>query len=491
MTDVVATPIVSTEAVKPTEEPIAVVEAPAVVDAAAAPVVEAAAAAEEPVAEVPAAVEAAVEAIVAETAAVEAAVAEVAAVEAAAEPVVAAAEVAAVEAAAEPVVAAAPELYLKAADGMQIYYNIWKPAADVTPIAVVLAIHGLGEHIHRYDHVFTKYAEAGIVVKGLDYRGHGRTLKKNLPISQPGFLGSFKLVFQDMLSVNAIEVEGVPAGLPTFVMGHSLGGLISLAFVLHNASKIPNFRGIISQAPAIRPATPIPGPIKFAAKLLGTSVIPKLSQANGLTYLDDPLNHGKITLRAARDIITYGEELTTRAKEFKHPVVMYFSKDDKMTGFAGGKEFMDKAGSTDKTFKEFSVVRHEPRSAPTPVPEVVAPVEEVTPAPAAAPEAVVETATTTTVETVTVAVVEKKEEVVAAVEEKKEEIVAAVEEKKEEVVAVVAAVEEKTVEAVAVVEEKTVETVAVVEEKTVETVTVVEEKTVEVVAAVEEKKEVA
>ncbi|KAJ3215527.1 hypothetical protein HDU67_000315 [Dinochytrium kinnereticum] len=111
----------------------------------------------------------------------------------------------------------APGLYLTAADGMKVYYNVWK-AEGVTPIAVVLAVHGLGEHIHRYDHVFSKYAEAGIVVKGLDYRGHGRTLKKNLPISRPGFLGSFELVWADVLAMNAIAVDGVPTGLPTFVV---------------------------------------------------------------------------------------------------------------------------------------------------------------------------------------------------------------------------------------------------------------------------------
>ncbi|KAJ3220191.1 hypothetical protein HDU67_005517 [Dinochytrium kinnereticum] len=268
----------------------------------------------------------------------------------------------------------APGSYLTAAsDGMEIYYNVWKTPEGITPIAVVLAVHGIGEHIHRYNHVFSKYAEAGIVVKGLDYRGHGRTLKKNLPISQPGFLGSFELVWADILAMNDIVVPGVPSGLPTFVMGHSLGGLLALSFVKHNATKITNFRGVISQAPAIRPATPISGPVKFAAKLLGASVLPRFSQPNGLIveeicteksvvdgFISDPLNHGFITLSAARDIVIYGEELTSEATKFAYPIIMYFSRDDKLTGFEAGKGFIEKCGSTDKTFKEFSVVRHEP-----------------------------------------------------------------------------------------------------------------------------------
>ncbi|KAJ3103616.1 hypothetical protein HDU97_009955 [Phlyctochytrium planicorne] len=394
--------------------------------------------------------------------------------------------------------------FFKAADGMQIYYNVWKPAADVTPKALVLAVHGLGEHIHRYDHVFSKYAEAGIVVKGIDYRGHGRTLKKNAGKAKPGFLGPFNLVWDDILALYKIEVDGVPAGLPTFVMGHSLGGLIALTFVHHNASKIPNFRGVISQAPAIRPAQPIPGPIKFAAKVLGTSVMPKFSQPNGLilselctdqavidAYKADPFNHDQITLRLARDIIFYGDELIKDAGKFEHPIIMYFSEVDKLTGFEGGKTFMDKVKSSDKTFKPFTELKHElhnepsikdqliadyvawilersaakeeaPAAAPAPVETaIVAETAVVAEAAAVATETVVETKTETVVtETVTVV-----EETVAA---------AATE-------TVVAEAAATTTEAVAAVAEAKVEEV-VVETKT-ETV-VTETKVVEETVAV-------
>ena len=37
-------------------------------------------------------------------------------------------------------------------------------------------MHGIGEHIHRYEHVFSAMAQAGIRVFAWDQRGFGRTV---------------------------------------------------------------------------------------------------------------------------------------------------------------------------------------------------------------------------------------------------------------------------------------------------------------------------
>ncbi|KAJ3111384.1 hypothetical protein HDU96_005743 [Phlyctochytrium bullatum] len=262
-------------------------------------------------------------------------------------------------------------------DGMEIYYRTWLPPSGVTPIALVLAIHGLGEHINRYDHVYSAFAAQGIAVKGLDYRGHGRTWKKNAK-SQPAYLKSFEIVWDDIIAMAEIKVDSLPDNLPLFVMGHSLGGLIALTLVHHCAARLPNLRGVISQAPALKPAKAVFPPIKFAAKLLGPSVLPTLSQPNGLcakelctsqevvdTYLADPLVHDIITLRLARDIFIFGDGLLEKASTFTVPVIMYFGSEDKMTNFPAGKTFFDSCGSSDKTFKAFPGVEHEIHNEPT------------------------------------------------------------------------------------------------------------------------------
>ncbi|KAJ3191787.1 hypothetical protein HK101_007412 [Irineochytrium annulatum] len=261
--------------------------------------------------------------------------------------------------------------YLTALDGVEIFYNVWKPTG--IPKAAVLALHGIGEHILRYDHVFKRFAEAGILVKGMDYRGHGRTLAKT---GAPAFT-IFDKVFEDLLLLDAIPIDpSYPENLPTFVMGHSLGGLLALAFSLHHSSKLrsKNFRGVISQAPPIRDAKPTSFSVRIVAKLFGVHVMPRLSHTNMLSldglcssdevlvsYREDPLVHDLITLRLCRDIFISREFLDSiaGAASFKCPYLMYFSRDDTLVDVEGGRVFYRQSGSKDKTFKEFSGVKHE------------------------------------------------------------------------------------------------------------------------------------
>ncbi|KAJ3115623.1 hypothetical protein HDU96_000316 [Phlyctochytrium bullatum] len=270
------------------------------------------------------------------------------------------------------------------ADHALIYTRTWLPPSHIRPVALVLAFHGLGEHINRHAHVFDAFAAAGIVVRGLDYRGHGRTLKRNAGM-KPGYT-VFEEVWEDALSVVGVRVEGVPEGLPLFVYGHSLGGLLALSIVHHHASRLPNFRGVIAQSPALAPATPIFPPLKLAARLLGPSILPTLSAPNGLDAADlctspavvaayhaDKLVHETATLRLAREIVVYGEGMRKDCGAFKPPaLVMCFSKEDKMTCCEAGRKFVEGSGCGDKTFRQFEGVGHELHNEPSIKDELIA-----------------------------------------------------------------------------------------------------------------------
>ncbi|KAJ3414298.1 hypothetical protein HDV05_006747 [Chytridiales sp. JEL 0842] len=262
--------------------------------------------------------------------------------------------------------------YFVAADGHKVYYNIWKPAGPV--VAIVLAFHGLGEHIHRYEHVFSRFAEAGILVKGMDYRGHGRTMKKN-PEFPAGF-SPIQKIWDDMLILDAIEVKGVPAGLPKFVMGHSLGGLLALGMVHFMGKHLTNLRGVIAQAPAHKPGNPPAAALVFVVKAIG-NFVPKITQPNELilsnictspqvleAYMADPLVHGEISFKLAKDIFDFADKLDAQASTFNLPVLTYFAEQDKMTDFKAGKAWHEKCGSTDKTFKAIPDLFHELHNEP-------------------------------------------------------------------------------------------------------------------------------
>ena len=53
------------------------------------------------------------------------------------------------------------------------YWQAWLPEGDAR--AVVVIVHGLGEHGGRYDHVGRRLAGAGFAAYAADHRGHGRS----------------------------------------------------------------------------------------------------------------------------------------------------------------------------------------------------------------------------------------------------------------------------------------------------------------------------
>eukprot|EP00842_Homolaphlyctis_polyrhiza_P001510 jgi/Hompol1/235/HPOL_001869-RA len=275
-------------------------------------------------------------------------------------------------------------------NGDLLFVREWADAA-VAPRAIVLAFHGLGEHIMRYDHVFSAFAAQGLIVKGFgtNLRGHGRTvqlaaLNKRRGATK-GLVRPFEETFKDMLALLRYPVKGLAHNanvqldrLPVFVYGHSLGGLIALSFTYSHAADIPSFAGVIASAPAIAPGRPVPGILASAVKTLGP-ILTSYTESNKLDlnglctdpavlidYKNDPYNHDRISLRLARDIIVWGELLLTDAvtSAFNYPILQPHSTNDVLTSFKASRTFFDKIASTDKTFKEFPDLKHELHNEP-------------------------------------------------------------------------------------------------------------------------------
>ncbi|MHB8963020.1 MAG: alpha/beta hydrolase, partial [Saccharofermentanales bacterium] len=64
------------------------------------------------------------------------------------------------------------ETGLKLRDGITLYYRVSAPADRK---AIVIFIHGIGEHCGRYDFLTQKMNDAGYGVVRFDLRGHGKS----------------------------------------------------------------------------------------------------------------------------------------------------------------------------------------------------------------------------------------------------------------------------------------------------------------------------
>ena len=101
---------------------------------------------------------------------------------------------------------------------------------DGEPKGVFHVVHGMTEHIGRYDTFLKEMAESGYVVVAYDNLGHGKTAKDE---SELGFIAKkngWKKITDDVYAVSKIIKEEYP-GLPYYLMGHSMG-----SFIVRNAA---------------------------------------------------------------------------------------------------------------------------------------------------------------------------------------------------------------------------------------------------------------
>ena len=124
-----------------------------------------------------------------------------------------------------------------APSGRRIALRSWRAWE---PRAVVQVLHGLAEHIDRYERFATACNRRGIAVVGHDHRGHGAAAEA----TQLGHFGDkdgWSRVIDDAYAVfRATEREY--RDLPIILLGHSMGSYIAQDLVMR---KTPAIAGLL------------------------------------------------------------------------------------------------------------------------------------------------------------------------------------------------------------------------------------------------------
>ena len=114
------------------------------------------------------------------------------------------------------------EFEFKAEDGSIIKATRW----DIeNPKGIVQILHGLAEHISRYDEFAAYLNSRGYTVAGEDHRGHGRTAGD---IDKAGFFADsdgWNRVISDNLVLGGLLKNENP-GIPFYIFGHSMGSFL-------------------------------------------------------------------------------------------------------------------------------------------------------------------------------------------------------------------------------------------------------------------------
>jgi alpha-beta hydrolase superfamily lysophospholipase len=256
-----------------------------------------------------------------------------------------------------------PMPHLTTADGLRLDLREW-PCADAR--GTVLIVHGLGEHIGRYEHVAAQLLRGGRNVVGYDQRGHGTSEGARGTIGQPdNLLHDLALVIDD--------VRRRHPG-PLVLLGHSLGGLIAARMVAGGlASPLPPWHrpvdALVLSSPALDAG--MSGAQKLLLALLG-SLAPTLAVGNGLkpawisrdpavvqAYIDDPLVHDRVTPLLARFIVDAGAFVQAHAAQWRVPTLLIYAGSDRCVAPAGSAAFAAAAPPAVVTTQLFAPLYHE------------------------------------------------------------------------------------------------------------------------------------
>ncbi|UYP18791.1 lysophospholipase [Rhodococcus sp. Z13] len=240
-----------------------------------------------------------------------------------------------------------------------IVYDVWSP--DTAPSGVLVLSHGLGEHARRYDHVAERLTGLGLVVYALDHRGHGRSGGKRVHATA-------MREFTDDLDVLVDLAAHAHPGLPLFLLGHSMGGAIALAYALDHQDKLT---GLVLSGPAVIVTSGTPRPVVEVGKLVGRFLpsvpVQKLDSravsrdpAVVAAYDADPLvHHGLVPAGLARVLVLNEESVEKRLPSLTVPLLVMHGTADRLADPAGGKLVAERAGSEDVTLKLYDGFFHE------------------------------------------------------------------------------------------------------------------------------------
>src|SRR3954454_22639628 len=252
------------------------------------------------------------------------------------------------------VVTAHEEGTLTGVGDVELYWQRWAPSA--TRATVVLA-HGVSEHSGRYEWTAEQLAARGYATWALDHRGHGRSEGPR------AYIDRMDNAVADLDQL----VEMARSGGPLFLLGHSFGGGVSLAYTAKHQEKLD---GLILSAPlaALEAASPVE---RTAARVL-SFITPKLgvvgidssdvSRDPGVVkdYDNDPLNYrGKLPARTVQEMATTIAGFPEALTRFRLPMLVMHGTGDTLVPPVATDMIEERAGADDLTVIRYDGLYHE------------------------------------------------------------------------------------------------------------------------------------
>jgi len=225
--------------------------------------------------------------------------------------------------------------HCRTADGLDLFCRSWAPHE---PRGVMVIVHGLAEHGGRHRQTAEYFCREGFAVFAGDLRGHG------LSLDSPGGGRVHVRQFDEYLrDVDAfVDVAHQACGdLPLFLLGHSMGGLITIHYVLEHPGRLA---GAVISSPALAPHPDFRPPLLLRLLVgLLSRVMPRALFASDLdvealsrdpgvvrAYLDDPLVTSKVSARWYAEALKAMQRAFEVAGTLQTPLLLMQSGADRL-----------------------------------------------------------------------------------------------------------------------------------------------------------------
>jgi lysophospholipase len=229
------------------------------------------------------------------------------------------------------------------------------------PKAVLLFVHGFGEHAEAYSGFAEFFNGHGYACVAYDQRGHG-----DLPKNELGIVQNYTHFLDDIQTMRE-RINEWYKEKPVILYGHSMGGNIALNYLLKRSEK--DFTKAIIETPWFRLHENKPLPMILLARLLGFFT-PRIAIESKLvmdaisrdpakveSLKNDGLYHNRMSLRIFTQIMDAGEYVMTHGRRLKLPVLMLCGGDDRIVCAKAIRELSGTMGKN-LTFYEEPEGRH-------------------------------------------------------------------------------------------------------------------------------------
>jgi lysophospholipase len=228
----------------------------------------------------------------------------------------------------------AATLGCRTADGLELHLRSWTPPE---PRGVLVIVHGLAEHGGRYRETAAFFVSQGWAVIAGDLRGHGKSPD---PAGRRVHVGRFPDYFLDVDAFLGAARNACPE-LPVFLLGHSMGGLIAISYVLRNPSGLA---GVVVSSPALdahpefRPPLLLRLLVGLLSRLAPRMLFPSDLDTGALSrdpdvvraYIDDPLVSSKVSARFYSEMMAAMQRIREQADSLAIPMLLMQSGDDRL-----------------------------------------------------------------------------------------------------------------------------------------------------------------